>query len=100
LAIMWVDFETRSECDLPVNGVYNYARHHSTEVICMSYAINDGPVQTWRPGEPMPPIKSQIRAHNAAFERLIFWHVLKMPIPSAGELCAREFRGCRTIRRN
>jgi len=78
---MWVDFETRSECDLPVNGVYNYARHHSTEVICMSYAINDGPVQTWRPGEPMPPIKSQIRAHNAAFERLIFWHVLKMPIP-------------------
>ena len=81
LAIMWVDFETRSECDLPVNGVYNYARHHSTEVICMSYAINDGPVQTWRPGEPMPPIKSQIRAHNAAFERLIFWHVLKMPIP-------------------
>ncbi len=81
LAIMWVDFETRSECDLPVNGVYNYARHHSTEVICMSYAINDGPVQTWRPGEPMPPIKSQIRAHNAAFERLIFWHVLKMEIP-------------------
>jgi DNA polymerase len=78
---MWVDFETRSECDLPVNGVYNYARHHSTEVICMSYAINDGPVQTWRPGEPMPPIKSQIRAHNAAFERLIFWHVLKMEIP-------------------
>ena len=78
---MWVDFETRSECDLPVNGVYNYARHHSTEVICMSYAYADGLVQTWRPGEPMPPIKSQIRAHNAAFERLIFWHVLKMPIP-------------------
>ncbi len=81
LAIMWVDFETRSECDLPVNGVYNYARHHSTEVICMSYAYDDGPVQTWRPGEPMPPIKSQIRAHNAAFERLIFWHVFKMDIP-------------------
>jgi DNA polymerase len=78
---MWVDFETRSECDLKTAGVYNYARHHSTEVICMSYAINDGPVQTWRPGEPMPPIKSQIRAHNAAFERLIFWHVLKMDIP-------------------
>lgn len=81
LAIMWVDFETRSECDLKTAGVYNYARHPSTQVLCMSYAYDDGLVQTWRPGEPMPPIKSQIRAHNAAFERLIFWHVLNMPIP-------------------
>jgi DNA polymerase len=47
----------------------------------MSWAYDDAAVQTWRPGEPMPPIKSQIRAHNAAFERLIFWHVLKMDIP-------------------
>jgi DNA polymerase len=78
---MWVDFETRSECDLKTAGVYNYARHPSTSVLCMSYAYDDGLVQTWRLGEPMPPIKSQIRAHNAAFERLIFWHVLKMDIP-------------------
>jgi len=79
--MMWVDFETRSECDLKTAGVYNYARHPSTQVLCMSYAYDDGLVQTWRPGEPMPSIKSQIRAHNAAFERLIFWHVLKMNIP-------------------
>jgi DNA polymerase len=81
--MIWLDFETRSECDLPVNGVYNYARHHSTEVICLSGAEDDGPVVTWRPGEPFPwkLDGQQIRAHNAAFERLIFWHVLKMPIP-------------------
>lgn len=78
---MWVDFETRSECDLKVAGVYNYACHPSTQVLCMSYAYDDGLVQTWRPGEPMPPIKSQIRAHNAAFERLIFWYVLGILIP-------------------
>jgi DNA polymerase len=47
----------------------------------MSYAFNDGPVMTWRPGEPMPNVRGQIRAHNAAFERLIFWHVLGMDIP-------------------
>jgi len=79
--IFWVDFETASECDLPEAGVYNYARHPSTRVLCMSYAFNDGPVMTWRPGEPMPDVRGQIRAHNAAFERLIFWHVLKMDIP-------------------
>ena len=79
--IFWVDFETASECDLPEAGVYNYARHPSTRVLCMSYAFNDGPVMTWRPGEPMPDVRGQIRAHNAAFERLIFWHVLGMDIP-------------------
>jgi len=79
--IFWTDFETASECDLPEAGVYNYARHPSTRVLCMSYAFNDGPVMTWRPGEPMPDVRGQIRAHNAAFERLIFWHVLGMDIP-------------------
>jgi DNA polymerase len=79
--MIWLDFETRSECDLKTAGVYNYARHGTTEVLCMSYAIDDGPVNTWRPGEPMPRLDGQIRAHNAAFERLIFWHVLQMPIP-------------------
>lgn len=81
MVITWVDFETRSECDLKTAGVYNYARHPSTQVLCMSYAVDDEPVRTWRPGEPMPEISGQIRAHNAAFERLIFWHVLKMDIP-------------------
>lgn len=79
--MLWLDFETRSECDLKTAGVYNYAQHPSTQVLCMSYAYDDEPVRTWRPGEPMPKIEGQIRAHNAAFERLIFWHVLKVPIP-------------------
>ncbi len=79
--MIWLDFETRSECDLKTAGVYNYARHPSTEVICMSWAYDDAPVQTWRPGEILPILTGQIRAHNAAFERLIFWHVLKMDIP-------------------
>ena len=79
--MLYLDFETRSECDLKSAGVYNYARHPSTEVICMAYAIGDGPVQIWRPGQRLPVMTGQIRAHNAAFERLIFWHVLKIPIP-------------------
>jgi DNA polymerase len=80
--ILWVDFETRSTCDLRVAGVYNYAQDLETEVICMSYAFDDGDVQTWTPDQPFPDSvnnhKGQIRAHNAAFERLIFWYVLQI----------------------
>jgi DNA polymerase len=80
--ILWVDFETRSTCDLRVAGVYNYAQDLETEVICMSYAFDDGDVQTWTPAQPFPDSiknhKGQIRAHNAAFERLIFWYVLQI----------------------
>jgi DNA polymerase len=82
MSILWVDFETRSRCDLPARGVYNYAQDGTTEVLCMSYAFDDDEVVTWRPGEPFPERvelhTGQIRAHNAAFERLIFWYVLQI----------------------
>ena len=82
MSILWVDFETRSRCDLPARGVYNYAQDGSTQVLCMSYAFDDDEVVTWQPGEPFPERvrqhTGQIRAHNAAFERLIFWYVLQI----------------------
>ena len=75
--MIWLDFETRSRCDLKSRGVYNYAQDLSTDVLCMSYAFDDGEVATWLPGQPFPDIAGhQIMAHNAAFERLIFWYVL------------------------
>jgi DNA polymerase len=80
--ILWIDFETRSRCDLRARGVYNYAQHGTTDVLCMSYAFDDEDVQTWVPGQPFPErvymYTGQIRAHNAAFERLIFWYVLQI----------------------
>lgn len=80
--ILWVDFETRSRCDLLSHGGYNYAQDASTDVLCMSYAFDDGDVITWTPNQPFPDevrnFKGQIRAHNAAFERLIFWYVLQI----------------------
>lgn len=83
MTILWLDFETRSRCDLPSKGVYNYAQDMSTNVLCMSYAFDDDDVRTWLPGEPFPDAvrnyTGQIRAHNAAFERLIFWYVLQVP---------------------
>jgi len=79
---LWLDFETRSTCDLRAKGVYNYAQDASTEVLCMSYAFDDEDVVTWVPAQPFPEsvrnYTGQIRAHNAAFERLIFWYVLQI----------------------
>ena len=83
MSILWIDFETRSRCDLRSKGVYNYAQDASTEVLCMSYTFDDDEkIRTWLPGQPFPDVvtnhKGQIRAHNAAFERLIFWYVLQI----------------------
>jgi DNA polymerase len=80
--MLYIDFETRSTCDLRAKGVYNYAQDASTDVLCMSYAFDDEDVVTWVPSQPFPErvrnYTGQIRAHNAAFERLIFWYVLQI----------------------
>jgi DNA polymerase len=93
MSVLYVDFETRSRVDLGAKGVYNYAQDMSTEVLCMSYAFDDGEVQTWVPkytsdgvmwlnDSPFPEAVANhtgmIYAHNAAFERLIFWYVLQI----------------------
>ena len=79
--ILWIDAETRSHCDLTAAGVYNYAMHRSTEVLCMCYAFDNGDVLTWTPDQPFPQDvlrhTGPIYAHNATFERLILWYVLQ-----------------------
>ena len=86
--MVYVDFETRSKCDLKSKGVYNYAQDMSTEVLCMSYAFDDDEVQTWLPGQPLPDFSGHmIYAHNAAFERLIFWYVLQKNYPLESFYC-------------
>jgi DNA polymerase len=86
--MIWLDFETRSHCDLKSAGVYNYAQDLSTEVLCMSYAVDDGEVLTWLPGQPLPDFTGhRIMAHNAAFERLICWYVLQVNIPLESFYC-------------
>ena len=86
--MIWVDFETRSRCDLKAKGVYNYAQDSTTDVLMMSYAYDDGEVVTWLPGQPLPDFTGHmIYAHNAAFERLIFWYVLQQNYPLESFYC-------------
>ncbi len=80
--MLYLDFETKSRCDLRAKGVYNYAQDKTTDVLMMSYAFDDGEVMTWLPSQPFPEVVRSytglIYAHNAAFERLIFWYVLQI----------------------
>jgi DNA polymerase len=75
----FIDFETRSAVDLIATGVYKYAAHHTTDVLCMAYALDDDPVQLWSRGNPFPAELAeaiekgyQIHAWNSQFERIIW----------------------------
>lgn len=78
-----LDFETRSACDLKSEGLYNYARHPSTDVTHIGWAIGDEEVEIWYRHEPLPEklmaaVESgmMIAAWNAGFERQIWNNVL------------------------
>jgi DNA polymerase len=78
-----IDFETRSTVDLKKTGVYVYAEHPETDLWCACYCFDDGPIQTWRPGDDTPADIVEhvldgdpIYAHNAAFERIIWQSIL------------------------
>lgn len=46
-----LDFETRSAAELKHIGAYNYARHPSTEPMCLAYTFNqENAVGLWTPG--------------------------------------------------
>jgi DNA polymerase len=96
------DWETRGVVDIVRRGAYVYAQHPSTEALLASFKLSaapddksppvlawiaaGGPLNTllrWKRGEPCPPYVrayveagGEIRAFNAAFERLIWWFVM------------------------
>ena len=70
------DIELRSKINLKKFGLHVYAADPSTEVLCLSFAIGNGPMQRWFPGDPVPPVWFEAAnnpnwtafAHNAQFE--------------------------------
>jgi DNA polymerase len=70
------DYETRSQAALNRVGAHRYAADPTTEVLCCAFAVDEQPVQLWRPGDPVPhefveaaadPIWLVV-AHNDEFE--------------------------------
>lgn len=78
------DVETRGRANLAAVGAHRYAADPHTEVLCVAFAVDDCPVQLWRPGDPVPAefIEAArnpswiVAAHNDAFEAAIEKYIL------------------------
>jgi DNA polymerase len=89
--VLHLDFETRSPVDLRRLGHDCYFADERTRVLCMAYAMEEGPVALWLPGQPFPELVLKhirkgwpLAAHNAAFERAVFEYGLLpdgVPLP-------------------
>lgn len=83
-----IDFETRSTVDIKKHGADLYARHSSTEVMCLAYAVGDEEVrliteQELTDNDTLRHLLDLVgdeavtfSAYNAAFERVIWEQVL------------------------
>ena len=92
---VYIDFESRSQCDIWTTGAYRYAEDPSTEVLCLAWAIDNSPIQgvIGKHGllTALDTLNTLIRsgaefhAHNAFFERSMWKHKLVpigfLPIP-------------------
>ena len=90
---LFLDFETRSRCDLKTHGLDRYSKDPSTEAIMLSWCINDSEPQIWLSHEGPFPEHLQLMierpevlkvAYYQEFERAIFNNVLKIKTPIIG----------------
>ena len=78
------DCETRSVLDLTKVGAHKYAVHPTTDIWFYRFAVDDGPIRIWVPGDPVPPeiIEAArnpdwlVTAWNDHFERLVERQIL------------------------
>jgi DNA polymerase len=78
LFALHLDYETRSTVNLKTAGPWVYGEHWSTQVWTASFALGDGDVERWKPGDPVPYTIAKAHrdgvpfvAHNVGFERAI-----------------------------
>lgn len=88
-----LDYETRSELDIKKVGAGTYARHPSTEIMSLAYAVDNGPVKHLDEYELEDELETlELRllandpavifvAHNAMFEQLIWRNCMTFIAP-------------------
>ncbi len=83
MTICYLDIETRSDVNLrarPAPGSHRYFESAHADILCFAYAFDDGPVASWRRGQPFPAdLARHIRAggmlsgwNSSGFERIAF----------------------------
>jgi DNA polymerase len=84
IPVHW-DVESRGVLRLDKVGAWRYAADPRTAVLCVCFAVGDGPVKTWLPGDSVPPEFTEIAqnaswllcSHNAQFELAILQKILR-----------------------
>ena len=97
--VYW-DLETFSQASLKDRGAHIYANDETTGIFFFCYAVDDGDVKTWRPGDPVPepfadPVDFLFVSDNFSFERAIHENILVRrynfpPIPFENTDCAER----------
>lgn len=83
-----LDFETRSRVDIKKCGAGRYCTDPSTKILCLAYAIDDGPIKHWCATGKPPIFDTLITqgytfvAHNALFEYMIWKYVWREEPPN------------------
>ena len=99
--LFW-DTETRSAVSLRSSGAWRYAGDPTTDVLCICYAVDDGDIEVWLPGQPLPaPFLEAASnsdrwrsiAHNTQFDHAVLDRVLVprygfAPIPVEAQHCS------------
>lgn len=107
---VFLDKETQSEADLKRVGAWAYSEHPSTRVVCMSWAVDDGPIEEW--GNPeigngydrtlerlrrlAEDPETLFEAFNVAFEYSI-WHNILVPQYGFPVLPPRRWRDTQAV---
>jgi DNA polymerase len=84
--ISYLDIETHSNTNLELSGPSAYVEHPTTQLLVVAYALDDQPVRTWQPGQPVPDDLltaiaggCRVSAHNFGFDKAV-WHRLLVPL--------------------
>jgi len=99
---VFCDIESEADRDINLRdvGAHVYAAHPSTNPLLLRHAIDDGPVETWWPGDPVPapfanPAGYDFVFDNWTFERQMLERILIprygfAPIPLEQIDCAQR----------
>jgi DNA polymerase len=82
--MIYIDFETRSEVDIKKSGAWVYSLHPSTEILCLSYKMNNEPVLLADDLTTCVKFRNYlfenpealVEAHNAFFEKAIWQNIM------------------------
>lgn len=100
------DYETRSEIDLKLCGAYEYARHSSTQILCLAWRVGTkeelatAPTQWWSPftDSELPDYTERddiiCVAHNAFFEEMVTRYLLTKHLKVNPRLLEPEYWQC------